>query len=127
MVLVLVGPLYWLIVVLSLQSSQLPAAEQMISALPDVKKIELTDADDFMVLACDGIWNFMSSEAVVKFVKARLDKGETKLSKVCEEVSGIIGPVLNLRMLIVLSLSLFSSLTTAWQRTRAATEQDATT
>lgn len=36
----------------------------MISALPDVKKIELTDADDFMVLACDGIWNFMSSEAV---------------------------------------------------------------
>lgn len=36
----------------------------MISALPDIKKIELTDADDFMVLACDGIWNFMSSEAV---------------------------------------------------------------
>ena len=69
------------------QNQELPAAEQMISAKPDIKKIELTDADDFMVLACDGIWNFMSSEAVVKFVKARLDKGETKLSKICEEVS----------------------------------------
>lgn len=58
----------------------------MISALPDIKKIELTDADDFMVLACDGIWNFMSSEAVIQFVKARLDKGDMKLSKICEEV-----------------------------------------
>lgn len=59
----------------------------MISALPDIKKIELTDADEFMVLACDGIWNFMSSEAVVNFVKARLDKVDGKLSQICEEVS----------------------------------------
>lgn len=69
------------------QNTTLTAAEQMISAKPDIKKIELTDEDDFMVLACDGIWNFMSSEAVIQFVKARLDKEEGKLSKICEEVS----------------------------------------
>lgn len=46
------------------QNTSLSAAEQMISALPDIKKIELTDKDDFMVLACDGIWNFMSSDSV---------------------------------------------------------------
>lgn len=58
----------------------------MISAMPDIKKIELTDEDDFMVLACDGIWNFMSSESVVQFIRTRLLKGEKVMSRICEEV-----------------------------------------
>ena len=28
----------------------------MITALPDIKKISLQPDDEFMVLACDGIW-----------------------------------------------------------------------
>lgn len=30
--------------------------EQMITALPDIETIELQENDEFMVLACDGIW-----------------------------------------------------------------------
>ncbi len=30
--------------------------DQMISALPDVRIEKLTNDDQFMVLACDGIW-----------------------------------------------------------------------
>uniref|UniRef100_A0A6B2EFN6 protein-serine/threonine phosphatase n=1 Tax=Phlebotomus kandelakii TaxID=1109342 RepID=A0A6B2EFN6_9DIPT len=65
---------------------ELTPDQQMISALPDVKKITLTPEDEFMVLACDGIWNFMSSETVVEFVKERLDNGQERLSQICEEL-----------------------------------------
>lgn len=59
----------------------------MISALPDVRKLTLTHEDEFMVLACDGIWNFMTSEDVVKFVKTKMTENpQIKLTKICEEV-----------------------------------------
>lgn len=59
----------------------------MISALPDVKRITITPEDEFMVLACDGIWNSLSSEEVVEFVRNRIHRGETKMSTICEEVN----------------------------------------
>uniref|UniRef100_A0A6P4FMY0 protein-serine/threonine phosphatase n=1 Tax=Drosophila rhopaloa TaxID=1041015 RepID=A0A6P4FMY0_DRORH len=65
---------------------ELPAEEQMISALPDIKKLIITPEDEFMVLACDGIWNYMSSEEVVDFVRLRLKDENKKLSNICEEL-----------------------------------------
>ncbi|SPP75978.1 probable protein phosphatase CG10417 [Drosophila guanche] len=65
---------------------ELPAEAQMISALPDVKKLIITPTDEFMVLACDGIWNYMSSEEVVDFVRLRLKDENKKLSNICEEL-----------------------------------------
>jgi protein phosphatase 1G len=63
----------------------LPAEEQAITALPDIRTLTLEDQDEFMVIACDGIWNFMSSQDVVDFVRTRLNK--IPLSQICEEVS----------------------------------------
>uniref|UniRef100_A0A182K4I8 protein-serine/threonine phosphatase n=1 Tax=Anopheles christyi TaxID=43041 RepID=A0A182K4I8_9DIPT len=68
-------------------NKSLPAEEQMISALPDIEKITVGPEDEFMVLACDGIWNFMTSEQVVQFVQERICKPGMKLSKICEEVT----------------------------------------
>ncbi|XP_040968932.1 probable protein phosphatase 2C 60 isoform X2 [Gossypium arboreum] len=34
----------------------LPAEKQTVSANPDINTVELCDDDDFLVLACDGIW-----------------------------------------------------------------------
>lgn len=61
--------------------------EQMISAVPDVKHTTIGPKDDFMILACDGIWNSFTSEEVVTFVRERIEKGEKKMSAICEEVS----------------------------------------
>ncbi|XP_014281379.1 protein phosphatase ppm-1.G isoform X2 [Halyomorpha halys] len=66
--------------------SDLSAAEQMITALPDVKAMDLREGEDeFVVLACDGIWNSMSSQEVVDFVRPLIAKGET-LSSICEKL-----------------------------------------
>ncbi|XP_015173569.1 PREDICTED: probable protein phosphatase 2C 58 [Polistes dominula] len=61
--------------------------EQMISALPDVRHITIEpERDEFMILACDGIWNFMSSQGVVQFIKSRLTEKYDNISKICEEL-----------------------------------------
>lgn len=72
------------------QSVGLPPQEQMISALPDVRHITIMpEKDEFMVLACDGIWNFMSSQDVVQFIRTRLTNSSDTLSKICEEVRAL--------------------------------------
>ena len=38
------------------KNKDLPLKDQMISALPDIKSVTLQEDDDFMVIACDGIW-----------------------------------------------------------------------
>ncbi|XP_034182448.1 protein phosphatase 1G [Osmia lignaria lignaria] len=69
------------------QNADLPPQEQMISALPDVRHITIEpEKDEFMVLACDGIWNFMSSQDVIQFIRSRLTHNHDKLSQICEEL-----------------------------------------
>jgi len=55
-------------------NSSIPLKEQMITAYPDVKYMKVTDEDEFLILACDGIWNVMSSQDAVDFVRDRLEK-----------------------------------------------------
>ena len=69
------------------RNKDLPLAEQMITSLPDVLTLDIDAAKDkFMVLACDGIWNFMSSQEVCDYVTERLDANYPKLSQICEEL-----------------------------------------
>ncbi|XP_017319464.1 protein phosphatase 1G isoform X1 [Ictalurus punctatus] len=71
------------------RNKNLPPEEQMISALPDVKVLTLNEEHEFMVVACDGIWNVMSSQEVVDFVNEKLkaEGNENKpLSAVIEEL-----------------------------------------
>lgn len=72
------------------RNKALPAEEQMISAMPDVKVLTLNEEHDFMVIACDGIWNVLSSQEVVDFVSERIkpnDKGVVRpLSSIVEEL-----------------------------------------
>jgi len=58
------------------QNDKIPAAEQMVSAHPVVTPIVRSEDDDFLVLACDGVWDVMSNEEVVSFVCERLGKNE---------------------------------------------------
>ncbi|XP_047123761.1 uncharacterized protein LOC100208679 isoform X2 [Hydra vulgaris] len=70
------------------QNKSIPSEEQAITACPDIQELLLSKEDSFMVLACDGIWNVMSSEEVIQFVKKRIDESDEKikLSTICEEL-----------------------------------------
>ncbi|CAI8019978.1 Protein phosphatase 1G [Geodia barretti] len=77
------------------ENSELSLEEQMITALPDVQSRSLQTEDEFVVLACDGIWNTKSSQEVVDFVGQKLREGVREremqslgalLETVCEEL-----------------------------------------
>lgn len=67
-------------------NDSLPADQQIVSPFPDVKTIDLTDDVDFIVLACDGIWDVLSSEEVVEFIINRLES-DMELGKICEQLT----------------------------------------
>lgn len=57
------------------RSKDLPPEEQMVTGMPDVIDIKLQKGDDFLVLACDGIWDVLDHQQSVDFVKVRLEQG----------------------------------------------------
>ncbi|RZC00982.1 putative protein phosphatase 2C 60 isoform C [Glycine soja] len=67
------------------QNKYLPVEKQIVTADPDITSVELCDDDEFLVIACDGIWDCMSSQQLVDFIHQQL-KTENKLSAVCEKV-----------------------------------------
>lgn len=62
--------------------------DQAITALPDVKCFDTDPSDEFIILACDGIWDAVSNEEACKLVKSLLqsqaDRGSSDISLVCE-------------------------------------------
>ena len=97
------------------KKSSLSAEEQAITALPDIRTLTLDDRDEFLVIACDGIWNFMSSQDVIDFVRLRLEK--KSLRQICEEVRSVSSLFLSSKI-CSFSYSCIVSL-----RTRVAMEQ----
>ena len=73
------------------QSTNLKPEEQIITAEPDVLKHMLDPKDEFFIVACDGVWDVLSNQEAVDFVRTRIqaERGagrEPQLSKICEAV-----------------------------------------
>ncbi|CAG9336276.1 unnamed protein product [Blepharisma stoltei] len=66
------------------QNRSIPPKDQIISAYPDIRRETLTPNDEFMVLACDGVWDMLTSQQCVSFVRERIN---TKpLQQIIEEM-----------------------------------------
>lgn len=59
--------------------------EQMVTAFPDIEEREITEDWDFLVIACDGIWDVLSSQAVLDFVQAEIAQGIYP-QQICENI-----------------------------------------
>ncbi|KAJ8365438.1 hypothetical protein SKAU_G00142690 [Synaphobranchus kaupii] len=59
--------------------------EQLVSPEPEVFEIARAPEDEFVVLACDGIWDVMSNEELCEFVGSRLEVYDD-LERVCNSV-----------------------------------------
>ncbi|KAJ9469636.1 Protein phosphatase 2C-like protein 2 [Diplonema papillatum] len=59
----------------------------MVTAVPEIIVANITPETEFMVVACDGIWDVASSETVIAFCKAHLDASpKPKLSDICAKL-----------------------------------------
>ncbi|KAL8645010.1 MAG: hypothetical protein Q9210_006953 [Variospora velana] len=67
------------------KSADLSPEQQIVTAFPDVVAHNISDDDEFLVIACDGIWDCQSSQAVVEFVRRGIAEKQT-LSKICENM-----------------------------------------
>ncbi len=76
------------------QNKRLPPEEQMITANPEVLVESFSHDLNFIILACDGIWDCMTNQEICDFVSERLRKDpKQKLSKIVEEIMDkIIAP-----------------------------------
>ncbi|KAI8340016.1 phosphatase 2C-domain-containing protein [Chlamydoabsidia padenii] len=67
------------------QNEHLPAEEQVVTCNPDIIEHQLTEDDEFIVLACDGIWDCMTNQEVIDYIRARIGKKEA-LETICETI-----------------------------------------
>lgn len=63
----------------------LPVERQKVIPDPEFVVYPRSKEDEFMILACDGIWDVASNEQCSTFVQTLLDEGETDLGLICEE------------------------------------------
>ncbi|KAF2665632.1 PP2C-domain-containing protein [Microthyrium microscopicum] len=67
------------------KTAELPPEQQIVTAFPDVTEHEVTEDDEFVVIACDGIWDCQSSQAVIEFVRRGI-VAKQELSSICENL-----------------------------------------
>ncbi|XP_071678421.1 probable protein phosphatase 2C 21, partial [Lolium perenne] len=62
------------------------ATEQAVTCNPDVRTEAITHDTDFLLIASDGIWDFVSSQEAVDFVQEKFAGGTSDLCTICEEL-----------------------------------------
>jgi len=67
------------------KSADLSPEQQIVTAFPDVVTHEVSNDDEFLVIACDGIWDCQSSQAVVEFVRRGI-AAKQDLHLICENM-----------------------------------------
>ncbi|GAA6063353.1 hypothetical protein JCM10212_004399 [Sporobolomyces blumeae] len=67
------------------QSPNLPAEQQIVTADPDLTSHSHTSEDEFVVVACDGIWDVLTSQQVIDYVRLAISLGHS-LEHVCESI-----------------------------------------
>lgn len=71
------------------------AKDQAVTAFPDVKCVQLTSDTEFVLLACDGIWDVMTSQQGISYVHKQLYNDnfqvESKKRTMQQLVKGIEG------------------------------------
>jgi len=71
------------------QNKSLNAAQQVITCTPDVRFFHRQPNDEFMLLACDGVWDVLSNEDAISFIRRRLTQktaDENALTKILEDL-----------------------------------------
>lgn len=66
-------------------NDKLGQSEQIVTCDPDIEIGEITEDWDFILLACDGIWDVLSNQEVTDFITQRLGQA-MEPEDICEEL-----------------------------------------
>ncbi|XP_033953736.1 protein phosphatase, Mg2+/Mn2+ dependent, 1Na (putative) isoform X1 [Pseudochaenichthys georgianus] len=80
-----------------------PQTEQLVSPEPEVYELERTPEDQFLILACDGVWDAIGNEELCAFVHSRLQVNND-LKDICSQVIDLClykGSLDNISIIIV--------------------------
>lgn len=58
-------------------NDSLPAEEQKVIAVPELTTLDLCDEDEFLLLACDGVFELNTSQGAIDIVRKVLQRGST--------------------------------------------------
>jgi len=67
------------------KNKSLGPEEQIITCDPEIVEHQITEEDEFIVIACDGIWDCLNSQQVADFVRAQVAQGKD-LAKIAEDM-----------------------------------------
>ncbi|CEF67745.1 Protein phosphatase 2C (PP2C)-like domain-containing protein [Strongyloides ratti] len=67
------------------QREDLSPSKQIVTVVPEVTTHKLNKDFEFLIIACDGIWDVMSNQAAVDFVRAKLAEGIPP-EEICESM-----------------------------------------
>ena len=70
------------------QNKKLGDEDQMITCVPELKKEKRSEADDFLIIACDGIWDCLTSQECVTLMHKKIGarKAAERTSLVVEDM-----------------------------------------
>lgn len=57
-----------------------------VSAEPDIKIEPRDGSEEFLLIACDGIWDVMSNDEICAYVRDLMNKGERDVGLIAEEI-----------------------------------------
>lgn len=57
-----------------------------VTCIPDVLNETVNPYDDFIIIACDGVWDCISNEQMSNFIYSRIRNGQNNLEKILDEL-----------------------------------------
>ena len=73
------------------KQASLPPEKQAVSVEPEIKIADRRGGDEFLIFACDGIWDVMSNQQCCDYIRRQMAEESMTLEKLRSTYYGVFG------------------------------------